>query len=272
MQEITLYKTNLLEIGFFKISPQETCFSDEGFVDSPIIVFPKNSIWIQYAGSTPFVADPTIVNFYNKGQTYRRFKIDQSGDYCHWFKISDEILSEIVCKEKQHFLYENITCPAKVFLEHLKVLQLIADKNMDNRLVIEELVLNIFQELLVKNQQSDRLFDKSQEKHKRLIEQVKETLQSDLSQKISLQALAKKHHTSPYHLSRVFKTINGLGVNHYRTQQRLRALALDLKLQQSDLMNLALDYGFSSHSHMSASFKKSFGLTPNDFQNIINIK
>ncbi|TDR22810.1 helix-turn-helix transcriptional regulator [Marinicella litoralis] len=266
MSETLLFKTDLIEVGVFVVNPQDPCFFEAGFVESPIIVFPKNSIWIQHDGSDPFVADPTLVNFYNKGQTYKRYAIHQSGDYCHWFKISDELLSEAVASERHHFNAQNMPCPAPIFLQHLVILKQVMAEQQPDALTLEEQVLMLFHELLSQHKRQDCLFYKKQARHKRLIEAVKETLQSDLSVNLSLQQLSKLHNTSPFHLSRVFKSINGQGINQYRTQQRLRSLTLELQHNQMDLIDLACDYGFSSHSHMSTSFKQSFGITPSDFQ------
>jgi AraC family transcriptional regulator len=264
MSETILYVTDLIEIGVFTICPDEPHFWQQGIVDSPIIVFPKNSIWIQHEGSSPFVADATLVNFYNKGQAYHRFAINQTGDFCHWFRISESLLAEVTVKDQQHFSQENMPCPAAVFLTHLKILNHIAVMDQINPLWVENQVLNMFDALLAQPVANDVEFSKKQLRHKRLIERVKESLHEDLSVNLSLQQLAKKHNTSPYHLSRVFKTIDGQGINHYRRQQRLRHMLLELQIQPNDLVDLAFDYGFSSHSHMSASFKQQFGMTPSE--------
>jgi hypothetical protein len=47
------------------------------------------------------------------------------------------------------------------------------------------------------------------------------------------------------------------------------ALALNLLADCNDLTTLAIDLGFASHSHFSASFKRTYGLTPSDFQRSI---
>ncbi len=269
MLECTLFKTVNIEIGVFQISPEDPGFSQAGFVDAPIIVFPKKSIWIQHDGFEPFVADPTIVNYYNQGQVYNRFAINHSGDYCHWFRISDPLLSEVVAREQVHFSVQNRHCPSHVFLQHLELLQKVMSVQPAEVLEIEEETLMMFHDLLKENTSHDQLYRQSARQHKRLVERVKESIQSDLSVNLTLQQLSQIHHTSPYHLSRVFKTVCGHGINHYRTQQRLRSLLLKLHHNSNDLVELALEFGFSSHSHMSASFKQVFGFTPSSCQKLI---
>ena len=121
MQETILYQTQLIQIGVFVVNPQEPDFNATGYVNTPLVVFPKNSIWIQHAGSTAFVADATLVNFYNKDTTYQRFAINQSGDYCHWFKVCDAVLAEVMGEDDFVFSRENMPCSPSVFLQHLEI-------------------------------------------------------------------------------------------------------------------------------------------------------
>ncbi len=259
-------------MGVFAVNPQEPRFLDTGLIESPLIVFPKHSIWIHHPGSAPFVADPTVVNFYNQGQTYTRHAINQLGDYCHWFRPSVELLSEMVGKEQVHFSQQNMLCPATVFLQHLMVLKVVTAEQQPASVAIDELVLRLLHELLSQHQQPWEFSGQKYRRHKRLVESVKESLQEDLSVNISLQELSRLHHTSAYHLSRVFKQVTGLGISQYRTQQRLRSLSWALRQDQGDLIELAMNHGFSSHSHMSACFKQTFGITPSDCQKQLQVK
>ena len=76
---------------------------------------------------------------------------------------------------------------------------------------------------------------------------------------------------SPVYLTQVFQQVEGLPL--YRYQLRLRlARALDLLGDYLDLTDLALDLGFSSHSHFSAAFKQTYGQTPLKFQRSAGIR
>jgi AraC-like DNA-binding protein len=53
----------------------------------------------------------------------------------------------------------------------------------------------------------------------------------------------------------------------YRYHLRLRlARALDLLADCEDVAALALDLGFSSHSHFSAAFRQAYGHAPGEFR------
>jgi AraC-like DNA-binding protein len=80
-----------------------------------------------------------------------------------------------------------------------------------------------------------------------------------------LAAVAAEVGVSPVYLTQVFQYIEGRPLYHYQLQLRL-ARALDLLGNYADLTSLALDLGFSSHSHFSAAFKRAYRQTPSEFQ------
>ena len=73
---------------------------------------------------------------------------------------------------------------------------------------------------------------------------------------------------SPVYLTQVFGKVEGMPL--YRYQLRLRlARALDLLPAHDDLALLGFELGFSSHSHFSAAFRRSYGRTPAEFQRAV---
>jgi AraC-like DNA-binding protein len=79
---------------------------------------------------------------------------------------------------------------------------------------------------------------------------------------LSLDDVARAVHCSPYHLCRVFRRHTGTSIHQYLTRLRLRA-ALDRLMDAGpDLTRLALDAGFSSHSHFTTAFTREFGAPP----------
>ena len=87
-------------------------------------------------------------------------------------------------------------------------------------------------------------------------------LHNHLHDNYSLQEIAKDVFSSPYHLCRVFKQITGLGINQYRNQIRLNKIYSILVKGTEDLSDLAFQFGYSSHSHLSHNFKQHFGFSP----------
>ncbi|MCI8589551.1 MAG: helix-turn-helix transcriptional regulator [Clostridiales bacterium] len=84
---------------------------------------------------------------------------------------------------------------------------------------------------------------------------------------LTLCALAHKLGFSEYYISRKFRKISGM---HFRDYLRYRTLAFALKEvrdTQKGLLDIALDYGFSSHEAFSRSFKEAYGVTPSEYRN-----
>jgi AraC-like DNA-binding protein len=98
--------------------------------------------------------------------------------------------------------------------------------------------------------------------HTDQVETVKVHLASRLGQRITLDEVARTAHASPFHLARLFQERTGLPIHRYLTRLRLRAAAERLAEGAKDLTKLALDLGFSSHSHFSDAFRREFGRAP----------
>jgi AraC-like DNA-binding protein len=73
---------------------------------------------------------------------------------------------------------------------------------------------------------------------------------------------------SPVYLTQAFKRVEDVPLYRYHLRLRL-ARALDLLADYDDLTDLALDLGFTSHSHFTAAFRKVYGVTPSAFQRSI---
>ena len=102
----------------------------------------------------------------------------------------------------------------------------------------------------------------AQARRRRALERVKEAVASAPSDKWSVAKLAGIANLSPFHLCHVFRETVGTSIYDYVLHERL-ARTLDAVLDGGDdLTAIALDAGFSSHSHFTARFKDFFGCTP----------
>jgi AraC-like DNA-binding protein len=99
----------------------------------------------------------------------------------------------------------------------------------------------------------------------KLVDRAKLVLASDLGRRGTLADIAALVGVSPVYLTQLFRQVEGLPLYRYQLQRRL-ARALDRLGERVDLTELALDLGFSSYSHFSDAFKRSYGQTPLQFQ------
>jgi len=98
--------------------------------------------------------------------------------------------------------------------------------------------------------------------HRDRTEEAKSFMARSLASPISLEDVARAVNASPYHFARVFQERTGLPVHRYLTRLRLRAALERVAAGESDLTSLSLEFGFSSHSHFTDTFRREFGCAP----------
>jgi AraC family transcriptional regulator len=96
---------------------------------------------------------------------------------------------------------------------------------------------------------------------RRIIERMR-CFDSDLS----LQALANESGYSRVHFVRMFKAATGSSPHNYLLNLKLERARELLKNPSMPLIDIALDCGFSSHSHLSRLFHKFVGVTPSAYR------
>ncbi len=74
-------------------------------------------------------------------------------------------------------------------------------------------------------------------------------------------------YVSKYHFYRFFKAITGMSVNQYITERRLLKV-MEKLMGEDKIIDIAMDWGFSSHEVMTRNFKKAFGITPSTFRKL----
>ena len=86
------------------------------------------------------------------------------------------------------------------------------------------------------------------------------------SRDLSLQALANESGYSRVHFVRMFRAATGYSPHNYLLNLKLERARELLRNPSISLIDIALDCGFSSHSHMSRIFHKFVGLTPSAYR------
>jgi AraC family transcriptional regulator len=97
------------------------------------------------------------------------------------------------------------------------------------------------------------------------IRQVTDYIHDHLSEKLSLPALAGLVGLSPYYFARRFKQTTGLSPHQYILARRIEQ-AKHLLLRGESLAQITEQLGFADQSHLSRSFKRLTGLSPQAFR------
>lgn len=107
--------------------------------------------------------------------------------------------------------------------------------------------------------------DPSLSKYDEQICAILEYINTNLYSNLSVSEISKKFYISNYHLMHKFKKETGYTVYNYILQKKL-ITAKDLIKSGNPIVKTSLQLGFNDYSSFLRSFKKSFGISPKDFQ------
>ena len=99
----------------------------------------------------------------------------------------------------------------------------------------------------------------------RVVARAKEFLHEYGFERVPLERIARAVGVSPVYLSNEFARSEGVPLYQYQLYLRL-IRSLQILRDCDDITQLALELGFSSHSHFSATFRRTFGLSPSRYR------
>ena len=271
--DVEVFASPLVRVGRWRCPAENPIFVDSGPTPAALFVFPREGVWIQHAGGDPFVADANTVTYYNKGQEYTRQKLSRRGDHCEWFAVAPGAIAETLSEhepaaiDRPHtpFRFTHGPSDPESYLRQRRVFQHVSREAQPDHLFVEEAVLSSLGEvtrLAYARQGVSRTSRGRSRRDVDLVQAAREVIAQRFKENISLSEIAREVESSVFHLARVFKARTGLSLHAYRNQLRLRAALEKLAERGIDLTDIALDLGFSSHSHFTESFRRNFGRTP----------
>ena len=231
------------------------------------MAFPYRGVYLHHVGRAETVAEANQVVFFNEDEPYRISHPVEGGDSSLSIKVSAAALLELApphylqTKGRVAFNRSRLRIDARA-QALTALLRHSLDRGVIEPLEAETLTLNLLRWAL--GERTSHAASGSIGRQK-LVDRAKLVLSSDLRRRWTLGEIAAQVGVSPVYLTQVFQQVEGLPLYRYQLNLRL-ARALDLLGKCLDLTGLALDLGFSSHSHFSAAFKQAYGQTPAQFQ------
>jgi len=98
------------------------------------------------------------------------------------------------------------------------------------------------------------------------IEDTLTWIEENITEEFTLLDLANQAGYSPFHFSRLFHLLLGTTIKKYIADRRLCRAALDIRDTQARIIDIAIQYGFSSQETLTRAFKSSYGCTPYAFR------
>jgi AraC family transcriptional regulator len=95
-----------------------------------------------------------------------------------------------------------------------------------------------------------------------LINRALFVIERNLDRELSLAEIASACTVSRFHLAHSFGEATGLSVMEYVRGRRLSEAAGELESGATDILALALKFGYASHEAFTRAFKTQFGMTP----------
>jgi AraC family transcriptional regulator len=240
--------------------------SREGFSADFQVCLPYRGLFVWHVGEDEVVADANQVLFVAGGESFHLSQ-PRSGDYAELIITPDlELLEEIAGGPRAslsfHPLFQRRSQRADFRLQQLRARFLQRATARDsNGAGLEEWMVALLRAAL----RTDRRTNEPGRATRRLIRRAKEFLEANLSGPVRLADVAREVGASPAYLTDTFRRVEGIPLHGYLTQLRLARALVELR-HADDLTTLALDLGFSSHSHFTAVFRRAFGCTPSRFR------
>lgn len=271
--DVVVFRSPLVRVGRWRCPADHPDFLDSGPSSDALFVFPRRGVWIAHEGRDPFVADANTVTYYNKGQRYQRRQLSAIGDHCDWFAVAPAVIAETLSthepaaidRVETPFPFTRGPSDADSYLRQRMVFQHVSRESNPDRLFVEESVLSILGEVTRLAYLHDGAAPMLRGRKRRdvdLVEAARHVIASRFKEDLSLSEIAREVDSSVFHLARIFRARTGFSMHAYRNQLRLRAALERLHEPDVDLIDVALDLGFSSHSHFTETFRRNFGKTP----------
>jgi AraC family transcriptional regulator len=271
-----LFATESVTIGAFRCPPDHPSFRDSGPIKNACFVFPRTVVEIRHSDARPFIADPTVVTLYNRAQRYERRAVADNADRCDWYAVTPDILRAALrqrdpsaAADERPIRFTHALADARTYLAQRRLFVGVADQTPADRVApmrVEETVIALLDRVLGQayaRATRRRVDPKPALPHAvDLAEAAKRWMAPRAAEPLTLLRVADGIGSSVYHLCRSFRRATGLTMHSYHEQMRLRMALERLEGGERDLTRLALDLGYSSHSHLTSCFRRAFGLTP----------
>ena len=241
----------VVRLGHVVARPPASKRQDLECQDSNVLVLPLAGVFAKHDSPRQrVIATPNHGVFIEAGKPYRISYPAGIGDECLTIRFPPAVLPTPAAS---HTLL-----PPAVMLARSMLWRRFAAGAWD-ALEVEEIAIGLLAAVLDAARSDGRRRPVSR---KQPVERVKEAISLQPERKWRLSELAEVACLSHWHLARLFRAEVGESVYGYVLRARL-AKALDAVLDaDSDLSAIALEFGFSSHSHFTARFRALFGVAP----------
>ena len=230
------------------------------------VVLPTHGCFLRRSAGGRHLADPNTALFLNLGEEYCVSHPDGCGDRGVVLKLAPALVEEVLAvgwrrdtrSSALRFPTSHATLDAGAagllpsLLTHL-------DRGATAApLAVEQYALALVRRLVSRDPDDGHQRGAVRDR----VEAAKAILAARFREAISLTDLARLVGGSPFRVAREFKAVTGVSPHRWQVELRLKA-ALNLLFEsQSTIATIALQTGFSSHSHLTDTMGRLTGVSP----------
>ena len=248
----TLFQSELLAIDEHSCRACRSDWSRELGGEPASILFVRRGCF-GVRGRIEVVADPFSALIYDGDPGYRLRRPVDGGDAITRITPSAALMQEALGKTPIH-----VPVTPSIHLRHLRLYAQAGAANAD-RLDVEEAAVELLHAVAGLTGVPD---EPRPGPARRRVAEARAFLAASPELDHRLSDVARAAGCSPFHLARIFREETGASVRAYRLRLRLAAAVDQLAEGAHDLTTLAMDTGFSHHSHMTSAFQKVLGASP----------
>ncbi|WP_312428993.1 helix-turn-helix transcriptional regulator [Lacrimispora sp.] len=99
-----------------------------------------------------------------------------------------------------------------------------------------------------------------------VVDEIDRCIQSYNGEALTLRFLSRKLGYSEFYTTKKFKEISGMQFRDYLRHRKLAFALKEVRDSEKSLMDIAFDYGFSSHEAFTRAFKGTYGVAPSEYR------
>jgi AraC-like DNA-binding protein len=227
------------------------------------LAFVRSGAFVRRDRMGRHVADATRVVFFDPAEPYMVDHPVPGGDRCTVLTFDQATLREAVrhARGEPHRIFARAAVAGSATM-HLEHRRLLAAARTRDPVQVEETALHLLQLSTAGEEDGCRPHGVAAKRAAALAADALVLIAGSFTGRVTLDDLSRTLEVSPFQLCRAFREATGGTLHQHLTCLRLVAALERLPQYRERLTHLALDLGFSSHSHFTHAFRAHFGRPP----------